>query len=313
MALSDHLLRDKVHTELAALLNGGQLAVAPQRVQEYLADPLVIARAARQYREQYVGAPTRGHCALITAGVPGAGKSTLIDSIAAGYRRIDPDKIKDVLLAELEDADLIDVRHQHFLSDGMPVSPGELAGWVHNASTAAADQVRLASLQLGENFVMEGTLSWPPLSDSHVDELAAYGFERLTVLDVEVPLSVAVEQSKRRWWSERYAGRTVTDGVGLGGRYISESVLSQYYSGEARVAECAANARRLYRNAGEAGLESELIVVTRTAGGDQYAALLSCDDVAPWRGEPLGAACTHCGDVLTEPHAIMSGVGADHL
>lgn len=67
---------------------------------------------------------------------------------------------------------------------------------------------------------MEGTLSWPPLSDSQVDELAAYSFERLAVLDVEVPLSLAVEQSKQRWWSERCAGRTATDGGGLGGRYI---------------------------------------------------------------------------------------------
>jgi len=282
-------------------------------VQEYLTDPLVIDRVARQYRARLRGAPARSHGALITAGVPGAGKSTLINSLAVGYRRIDPDKIKDLLLAELEDANLIDLRHQHFLSDGMPVSPGELAGWVHNASTAAADQVRLASLQLGENFVMEGTLSWPPLSDSHVDELAAYSFERLTVLDVEVPLSLAVEQSKQRWWSERCAGRTATDGVGLGGRYVSESILSQYYSGEARISECAANARRLFRNAREAGFESELIVVTRTAGGDRYAALLSCDDVEPWRGEPLGAPCTHCGDVLTEGRAIMSGVGVDHL
>lgn len=95
MALSDHLLRDKVHAELAALLNGGQLAVASQRVREFLADSLVIDRVARQYRAQLRDAPTRDRSALITAGVPGAGKSTLIDSLAVGYRRIDPDRIKD--------------------------------------------------------------------------------------------------------------------------------------------------------------------------------------------------------------------------
>ena len=309
--MSDRRLRDQVHAELAALLNGGQLAVVPSPVRDYLADPVRIARVAAQYRAQhtYNAAGRRG--ALIAAGVPGAGKSTMIDALAGGYRRIDPDKIKDVLLAELDSAGLIDVRRDYVLADGLPVSPGELAGWVHNASTAVADLVREASLQLGESFVMEGTLSWPPLTESHVDELAIHGYEQLTVLDVEVPLSVADEQSKQRWWAERHGGR-MTHGVALGGRFISESTLSQYYSGEAHVSCCAANARKLYHNADEAGVEAELVVVTRTATGSRYAAHVSPGGVQKWQGESLGAACLGCGGILTEHGAIMRGVGASH-
>lgn len=207
------------------------------------------------------------------------------------------------------------MRHQHFLADGMPVSPGELADWVHNASTEAADQVRLASLQLGENFIMEGTLSWPPLSDSHVDELATHGFEQLTVLDVEVPLSVAVEQSKQRWWLDRSSGRMFGVGIPFGGRFISESALSQYYSSGPSVSDCVVNARQLYQNAMDAGIVSELIIVTRAASGDQHAARICFEGVQPWQNEPLGAACTRCGGILAEIAAIERGfgVGADHV
>lgn len=312
MTSSDHRLRNKVHTELTALLDGGQFAVAPEPVQAFLADHSLIARVARQYRAQRADAPTQGRSALVAAGVPGAGKSTTINAFAAGYRRIDPDQIKDILLAELDTAGLIDVRNDPVLADGLPVSPGELAGWVHNASTEAADQVRLASLQLGENFVMEGTLSWRPLTESHVDELAAGGYERLTIVDVEVPLPVAVEQSKQRWWLDRHAGR-ITHGVALGGRFIAESVLSKHYSKRTSVSRCAANARKLYRNANDAGIESELILVTRTAAGGEYTARVSPDGVQPWQDGPLGAMCTRCGGILRERGAIMRGFGPNHL
>jgi Zeta toxin len=199
---SNRRLRDKVHSELAALLDGGQLAVAPRAVQDFLTDDL-IGRAAAQYRAQHPDAPTDGRAAIITAGVPGAGKSSALSSLATGYRRIDPDDIKDILLAQMEKAGHLDARQRHILADGNSVTPGELARWVHTASTDAADRVRQASLRIGENFVMEGTLSWHRLPTSHVDELAVSGYERLTVLDIEVPLTVAIEQSKLRWWQGR--------------------------------------------------------------------------------------------------------------
>lgn len=310
--LSDHhRLRNKVHAELAALLNGGQLAVAPSPVQAYLADRRLASRVAAQYRAQQPDAPTRGRAALVTAGVPGAGKSTAIDAVAAGYRRIDPDKIKDILLAELDSAGLLDVRHEHILGDDQCVSPGELAGWVHRASTDVADLVRGASMQIGENYVMEGTLSWRKLTGSHVDELAIAGYERLMILDVEVPLSLAIAQSKQRWWVGRHRGR-VTHGIQLGGRFISESALSQQYSARKSVSVCATNARKLYNNANDAGIESELIVVSRTATGGEYKARITLDGVHPWEDATLGAVCVECGSVLKDRLAIQRGSGASH-
>jgi hypothetical protein len=238
-----------------------------------------------------------------------AGKSSVLKAIAAGYRRIDPDEIKDILLAQLENTNLLDVRHRHVLADGNTVRPGELAGWAHTASTVAADLVRAASLQIGENFAMEGTLSWHKLPTTHVDELARGGYERLTVLDIEVPLTVAIRQAKHRWWQGRHCG-LMKFGVELGGRFISETLLGAIYSGRRTASKCAANARKLYHNANQAGIESEVVVVSRDTTGAEYGARLTPQgQVQAWRSASLGAVCTSCGTVLTDPLAILNGVG----
>ncbi len=308
---SNTRLRNKVHSELTALHDGGQLAV-PSAVEGYLDDPL-IEQVAQDYRAECPDTPTTGHAAIITAGVPGAGKSLALNAIAAGYRRIDPDGIKDMLLARLVTAGLLDVRRDHVLADGKPVSPGELSWWVHRVSTKAADLVRAMSLLMGENFVMEGTLTWPPLPAQYVNELAFNDYERLTILDVEVPPTVAVEQSVHRWWSARRTARSMY-GVELGGRFISEHTVRQFYGGPRTASTCAANARKLYGEANDAGIETELLIVSRTASGTEYRACLTADsDIRPWQGAPLGAVCVICGGILTHQKAIREGVSRSRI
>jgi hypothetical protein len=305
---SSRRLRNRVHSQLAALLAGGQLAAVPRAVRNYLDDRLV-EQVAHEYRAQCPDAPAGGRAAIITAGVPGAGKSFEINAIAAGYRRIDPDDIKDIFLARLETAGLLDIRLQHVLADGKLVSPAELSGWVHTASTDAANRVRAMSTQIGENFVMEGTLSWHKLPASHVDELAVGDYERLTILDIEVPRTVAVEQSKHRWWNGRQSGRT-RHGVELGGRFISESALSDFYPGPRTASTCAANVRKLYGIANDAGIQAEVLIVSRAASGTEYRARLTPDgSVQPWQGAALGAVCIDCGAILRDRLAILKGVG----
>lgn len=306
---SNHQLRDRVHAQLTDLLDEGQFAAVPTEVQDYLNDHL-IEQVAHEYRAQRVDAPTHGRAAIITAGVPGAGKSFHLNAIGvADYRNIDPDEIKDMLLARLEEAGLLNVRHNHLLADDSPVSPGELARWVHAASTDAADRVRTASLLMRENFVMQGTLSWHELPTSHVDELARSDYERLTILDIEVPLSTAIEQSKVRWWDGRRS-ETAKYNVQLGGRFISEAAIGDHFVGPGTVSKCAANARALYGNANGAGIESEILVVSRSAAGAEYGARLAPDgDVQPMPSTPLGAVCVNCGAMLTTAAEIRTGHG----
>jgi len=93
---------------------------------------------------------------------------------------------------------------------------------------------------------------------------------------------VAVEQSKRRWWEARHSQR-LNYGVEIGGRFIAESALAQLYSGARSASVCAANARSLYTNGNDAGIESEILIVSRTASGSEYKARLTPDGDPRWR------------------------------
>ncbi|WP_197505919.1 zeta toxin family protein [Mycobacterium sp. 852014-52144_SCH5372336] len=308
---SSRRLRNRVHSQLTALHQGGQFAV-PRSVERYLSDQL-IDEIAHEYRDKCPDAPAHGRAAIITAGVPGAGKSFAIDMLATDHRRIDPDGIKDLILIRLDRAGLLDIRHNHVLADGKPVHPSELALWVHDASTEAANRVRAVSQRRGENFVMEGTLSWTPLIDSYVNDLASDDYERLTIVDIEVPFTLAVEQSKHRWWAAREAGRIVDD-VALGGRFIAQAALEGLYTRQRRVSKCAVNARKLRSDANHAGIETDLLIVSRTSTGSEYRAWLRPDgDIDPSQGAPLGAVCIKSGAILTNPTAIGTGVGRSRV
>lgn len=98
---------------------------------------------------------------VVTAGPPGAGKSTHIDEmhVADGWREIDADEIKIRLLK----AALKDGRFDDFLStdlaDGHPIMMNELSSLVHNESVSLADLVIKRCLERKENVVIQGTLS----------------------------------------------------------------------------------------------------------------------------------------------------------
>ena len=306
---SSHQLRDEVHAELTALLAAdGPLFAPPESVSACLTDDFVQDTADQYWQLGPPGA-AQGRAMLVTAGAPGAGKSTAVAELAPGYRRIDPDAIKDFLLLRLESAGLLGARHQHTLSDERPVSPGELSIWTHRASTDAADLVRQRCLLDGENFVMEGTLAWQGLTDIYVDELILYDYQQVRVLAVEVPVSTAIAQARGRWWDSRH-GETV-----LGGRFLSDETIAAFYSPEG-ASVCSAHARDLYQAANESHIEADLALVSRDHQNVLHTALVTpSGEVTAWpvpgghQEAPTGAACTHCGRVLTSTSSIVEGVG----
>src|SRR4051794_32430873 len=56
----------------------------------------------KEIREQYLGrqhdVAHEGACAVVTAGPPAAGKSTFVETLGVGFRRVDADLIKDLLI-----------------------------------------------------------------------------------------------------------------------------------------------------------------------------------------------------------------------
>ena len=241
-------LRDAIAAELARLTAPGGPAStdsvrATHRV--FADDPqraIVRKRVIADYLDRS-GTPSQGTAAIITAGVPGAGKSSAVDMVlgdaAPEFRRLDADLIKDDLLVDAMHCGLFDDLLSTTLSDGRPIAPRELAALVHHESTQIWDALRRHCIARGEQVVIEGTLTWPPLGTSLLTELSAAGYADITVIAVEVPESVAQQRALNRWWNVRSAG--VDE---LGGRFTPPDVIAHAYQSDG-VSVCMTNAAAL--------------------------------------------------------------------
>ncbi|MFN6548082.1 zeta toxin family protein [Mycolicibacterium nivoides] len=230
----DAELRAAVTAELAGLTAaGGPLAPDSARATyKVFEDDPRRARVRKQIVSEFLddpGSPVRvGTAAVITAGAAGAGKSTAIKAVLgasrSGYRRLDADDVKDHLLTDALETGLFDDLLSRTLPDGRPIAPRELAALVHHESTQIWDALWRHCIGRGEQLIIEGTLSWPPLGAILLRELQAGGCTTVRVIAVDVPESVAQQRAIDRWWPIRSAN---TDP--LGGRFTPPDVIASAY------------------------------------------------------------------------------------
>lgn len=256
MTAADDGLRDQVARQLDELLTG-PLATNGERATIQLSryflgngTPTIERdRLWDQIEERYLarqaGVEREGRAALLTAGAPGAGKSTAVQQLGLvddGWRRLDADIVKDDLVQELVAAGDADDVLAVQLVDGRPVMPRELAGLVHAESVLILDRIRDRCLRAGENVVIEGTLVWEPTGRELLDDLTTRAYREVSIVDVEVRREVARAQAVERWWTGRCD--LVSD---LGGRWVPLAVIDHAYPDpNDRHSACAANARALF-------------------------------------------------------------------
>lgn len=262
MSASD-AARSLVAAQLEALTAGGQpLSGGGHRATVNLAENYTPAghatRTRRELRRQVIArylarqntVARGGVAALLTAGPPGAGKTTALGGLGLAtpdWRLLDADLIKDYLVDDAVNSGRYDDLLTYELADGHPITPAELGSLVHVESVSILDDIRVECLRRGENVIIEGTLGWAPYAAQILDELLASGYHDVRILDVEVAAPVARERAVQRWWNgrrERFDARK-----GPGGRYVPVAVIERLFPDPLQPRSvCAVHARELFES-----------------------------------------------------------------
>ncbi|MEU1377891.1 zeta toxin family protein [Streptomyces triculaminicus] len=203
--------------------------------------------------------PGKDKIAIVTAGPPGAGKSSVLPGVqerlsSEGWRQVDPDAFKDKLLEQaLKDGSFSKLVPEGMGQPGEQFYPRELAALVHNESGMLAMEAQAQALQSGENVVIDGTLANEQWSNQLVDMLDKNGYS-VHVVDVETSQDVAQERVNGRWQGpyeevQEKAAQGQDVSKELGGRWVPNEVVGYMYpDGNDGRAISADNAEKLIQN-----------------------------------------------------------------
>ena len=269
-------LRTAVGMQLAALCaEGGVLRTdsADSTKSRYRINDPARSKFHRQLFSDYLDrheGPKEEGSAIISAGVPGAGKSTMLGRYVDGlseYRLLDADIVKVPLIERALADGIYDDLLSRRLDDGYPIAPMELAALVHRESADLIDIIRRDCLGRRENVIIEGTLSWPGQVEVIYDELAAAGYSEIRVLGVEVERETAHRQALSRWWEGRRAWCAGEDA--LGGRFTPPYAIDDGYSSGA-VSLCAQHALGILDRARGGDVDAVEVKILAPAGLGRY-------------------------------------------
>ncbi|MGA5647482.1 zeta toxin family protein [Microbacterium sp. NPDC088796] len=220
---------------------GGEPTLARDLLHERLIDE---ARAAAPDVEQQ-------YRAIVLAGPPGAGKSTVLADVLGEHRGkylvIDADEFKRSLLREAQQDGSYDtwlmpdaIRERE--AQGERFYPLELASLVHEESSYLAKSLRADAIAAGDNIVIDTVLSNEADALALGERLAAAGYD-VRVIDVEVPYELSEERIRGRW---EHAYTTALDGGdSLGGRWVPSEYARDVFDGPGGRSKPEAAARAL--------------------------------------------------------------------
>jgi predicted kinase len=151
----------------------------------------------------------------MAGGLPGAGKSTILEGPASiersQYLTINPDEIKE----EMARRDMIPPVNG--------LSPMEASDLVHEESSYVARQLSLRAQADGKNIIWDITMSSRASTERRIDELHSSDYTRIEGIFVDIPVETSVTRAGSR---HRESHDDYRAGEGLGGRFVPAEMIT---------------------------------------------------------------------------------------
>jgi predicted kinase len=152
--------------------------------------------------------------AILAGGLPGAGKTTVLEQHAgierSRYLTINPDEIKE------------EMAKRGMIPEVAGLTPMEASDLVHEESSHVAKRLCGRAMREGKNVIWDITMASRESTEKRISDLRAAGYSRVEGIFVDIPIEVGIHRSDAR---HREGYDSYRAGCGLGGRFVPAEVI----------------------------------------------------------------------------------------
>jgi hypothetical protein len=155
--------------------------------------------------------------AILAGGLPGAGKTTVLTTLAgidqARYLTLNPDRVKEEMAA----------RGMLPVIEGL--SPMEASELAHEECSYITKQLALRAYADRKNVIWDITMSSTRSTEGRITEMRSAGYHDIEGVFVDIPVEVSIRRADAR---HREGHDDYLAGRGFGGRYISPGLIQAH-------------------------------------------------------------------------------------